>query len=154
MIMPTALTVNGQKHEVDATPGMPLLWVLRDLVGLNGTKFGCGSGLCGACTVHLNGQAVRSCVIPVEAVADAEILTIEGLGDTSLARVQDAWVDEQVPQCGYCQPGMIMSVAAILEAEPELKPAAVRQRLNNICRCGTYDRVNAAIAKLFPEQKA
>jgi isoquinoline 1-oxidoreductase alpha subunit len=148
--MSITLKVNGQKQKVNATPGMPLLWALRDLVGLKGTKFGCGSGLCGACTVHVDGQAVRSCLMPVESVADAEILTIEGLPETSLAHVQDAWVDAQVPQCGYCQPGMIMSVAAILDAEPELKPDAVRQRLNNICRCGTYDRINAAITQLFP----
>jgi isoquinoline 1-oxidoreductase alpha subunit len=148
--MSITLKVNGQTQKVNATPGMPLLWALRDLVGLKGTKFGCGSGLCGACTVHVDGQAVRSCLMPVESVADAEILTIEGLPETSLAHVQDAWVDAQVPQCGYCQPGMIMSVAAILDAEPELKPDAVRQRLNNICRCGTYDRINAAITQLFP----
>jgi isoquinoline 1-oxidoreductase alpha subunit len=144
------LQVNGREREVDATPGMPLLWVLRDLVGLKGTKFGCGKGLCGACTVHLNGRAVRSCALPVESAAEADIRTIEGLQGTSLARVQSAWIDAQVPQCGYCQPGMIMSVAAILAEQPELEADAVRARLTNICRCGTYDRVNAAISQLFP----
>jgi isoquinoline 1-oxidoreductase alpha subunit len=148
--MAIKLQVNGVEHSVDASPEMPLLWVLRDLVGLKGTKFGCGSGLCGACTVHLNGQAVRSCVVPLAAVGDANVLTIEGLGDTPLERVQSAWLDAQVPQCGYCQPGMIMTVAAILDQSPQATPAEVRQRVNNICRCGTYDRINTAIESLFP----
>ena len=149
--MAIKLTVNGIEHLVDATPGMPLLWALRDLLGLKGTKFGCGSGLCGACTVHLNGRAVRSCSVPAQSVAGADILTIEGLGETPLSRVQAAWIEAQVPQCGYCQPGMIMSVAAILGEQPELTPDAVRARLNNICRCGTYDRINRAIERLFPD---
>jgi isoquinoline 1-oxidoreductase alpha subunit len=148
--MAIKLTVNGVERSVDVTPGMPLLWALRDVLGLKGTKFGCGSGLCGACTVHLNGRAVRSCSVPAQSVAGADIVTIEGLGETPLARVQAAWIDAQVPQCGYCQPGMIMSVAAILQEEPGLTPDAVRARLTNICRCGTYDRINQAIAQLFP----
>jgi len=144
------LTVNGEARSVDATPGMPLLWALRDLLGLKGTKFGCGNALCGACTVHLNGRAIRSCGVPVESADGASVVTIEGLGETAMARVQTAWIDAQVPQCGYCQPGMIMSVAAILSEEPGLEPDAVRERLTNICRCGTYDRINTAIAQLFP----
>jgi aerobic-type carbon monoxide dehydrogenase small subunit (CoxS/CutS family) len=132
---------------------MPLLWALRDLLDLKGAKFGCGQGLCGACTVHLNGQAVRSCVVPVEAASGGEVLTIEGLAATPLARVQAAWVEAQVPQCGYCQPGMIMSVAALLQSAPGLSPAEARSRLTNICRCGTYDRINQAIATLFPAGK-
>lgn len=148
--MSIRIKVNGQDRELDPTPGMPLLWALRDELGLKGAKFGCGQALCGACTVHLNGQAVRSCVIPVEAAAGGEVLTIEGLAATPLARVQAAWIEAQVPQCGYCQPGMIMAVAAVLQSEPGLTPAAVRSRLTNICRCGTYDRINQAIATLFP----
>ncbi len=148
--MAIKMTVNGEEHSVEASPGMPLLWVLRDLLGMKGTKFGCGNSLCGACTVHLNGSAVRACGIPVEAADGASILTIEGLGDTALGRVQRAWVEAQVPQCGYCQPGMIMSVAAILSEEPGLQPDQVRARVNNICRCGTYDRINNAIGQLFP----
>ena len=145
--------VNGEDRQFEAEPGMPLLWVLRDVLDLKGAKFGCGQGLCGACTVHLNGQAVRSCVLPAEAANGGEVLTIEGLAATPLARVQAAWIDAQVPQCGYCQPGMIMSVAALLQTEPGLSPAAARSRLTNICRCGTYDRINAAIGTLFPAGK-
>ena len=144
------LTVNGEQRAVEATEGMPLLWVLRDLLGLKGTKFGCGSGQCGACTIHMDGRAVRACVVPVEAAAGADILTIEAAGNAAVARVQAAWIDAQVPQCGYCQPGMIMSVAATLAAEPDIGPEQVRARLTNICRCGTYDRINDAIRKLFP----
>lgn len=148
--MAITITVNGQRRRLDVAPDMPLLWVLRDELGLKGTKFGCGSGLCGACTVHLNGQAVRACGITAGAADQAEILTIEGLPGTALERVQQAWVAAQVPQCGYCQPGLIMSVAAILAESPGLAPAQVRARLTNICRCGTYDRVNTAIEQLFP----
>jgi isoquinoline 1-oxidoreductase alpha subunit len=152
--VPIRLKVNGQERQVDAGPGMPLLWVLRDELDLKGAKFGCGQGLCGACTVHVNGQAVRSCVYPAEAAAGAEVLTIEGLGATPLARVQAAWIDAQVPQCGYCQPGMIMAVAAVLQSEPGLAPDEVRARVTNVCRCGTYDRINRAIATLFPAGSA
>jgi isoquinoline 1-oxidoreductase alpha subunit len=148
--MPIRTKVNGTDREFTAEPGMPLLWVLRDELGLKGTKFGCGAGLCGACTVHLNGQAVRACVVPAEAAAGAEITTIEGLPGSPLERVQQAWVDAQVPQCGYCQPGMIMAVAAILRESPQLSPPEVSGLLTNICRCGTYDRINKAIATLFP----
>lgn len=147
--MAIRFTVNGKRRKVDVEPDMPLLWVLRDELGLNGAKFACGAGLCGACTVHLNGQAVRSCVLPIEAASGAKITTIEGLAATPLAKVQQAWVDAEVPQCGYCQPGMVMAVAAILSEAPELQPAEVRERLTNICRCGTYDRIDNAIAALF-----
>jgi isoquinoline 1-oxidoreductase alpha subunit len=148
--MAIRIRINGEDREFEAEPGMPLLWVLRDDLKLTGTKFGCGQGLCGACTVHVNGEAVRSCVYPAEAAAGAEILTIEGLAATPLARVQAAWIDAQVPQCGYCQPGMIMAVSALLQAEPGLSPDQARSRVTNICRCGTYDRINQAIASLFP----
>jgi isoquinoline 1-oxidoreductase alpha subunit len=148
--MAIRMKVNGEERRFDAEPGMPLLWVLRDELDLKGAKFGCGQGLCGACTVHVNGEAVRSCVYPAEAAAGAEVLTIEGLAATPLARVQAAWIDAQVPQCGYCQPGMIMAVAAVLKSEPGLTPDQVRARITNVCRCGTYDRINKAIATLFP----
>lgn len=148
--MAIELTVNGETRSLDAAPGMPLLWALRDLLGLQGTKFGCGNGLCGACTVHLDGRAVRSCAVPVESAAGASVVTIEAGEVDAIARVQTAWIDAQVPQCGYCQPGMIMAVAALLEQEPGLQPDEVRERVTNICRCGTYDRINAAIAELFP----
>jgi isoquinoline 1-oxidoreductase alpha subunit len=148
--MAIRMKVNGEERRFDAERDMPLLWVLRDELNLKGTKFGCGQGLCGACTVHVNGKAVRSCVYPAEAAAGAEVLTIEGLAATPLARVQAAWTDAQVPQCGYCQPGMIMAVAAVLKSEPGLTPDQVRARITNVCRCGTYDRINQAIATLFP----
>jgi isoquinoline 1-oxidoreductase alpha subunit len=150
MTMAIRIRINGEDRRFDAEPGMPLLWVLRDELKLTGTKFGCGQGLCGACTVHVNGQAVRSCVYPAEAADGAEVLTIEGLADTPLARVQSAWIEAQVPQCGYCQPGMIMAVAAVLKTEPGLPADEVRSRVTNICRCGTYDRINQAIGTLFP----
>lgn len=148
--MTIKLKINGLNREVDPTPGTPLLWVLRDSLGLKGTKFGCGSGLCGACTVHLNNEAVRSCVLPVEAAQNAEVLTIEGLAETEMAEVQAAWIDVDVPQCGYCQPGMQMSVAAILKKQPDLSAAQVCKSLTNICRCGTYDRITEAVERLFP----
>jgi len=144
------ITVNGEQRSLDADPATPLLWVLRDELKLTGTKFGCGAGQCGACTVHVNGAAVRSCAYPLSAAAGAEVRTIEGLAATPLARVQDAWVAAQVPQCGYCQPGMIMSVAGILAESPAATPAQVKARLTNICRCGTYDRIAQAIDTLFP----
>jgi isoquinoline 1-oxidoreductase subunit alpha len=140
------LIVNGQPHDVDVEADTPLLWVLRDTLGLLGTKYGCGIAQCGACTVHLDGAVVRSCSLPVGTVAGRQITTIEGLADKgTLHRVQQAWVDHDVPQCGYCQSGMIMAVAALLKSKPRPTDADVDAAITNICRCGTYQRVRAAI---------
>src|SRR5262245_55503355 len=140
------LTVNGESHEVDVDADMPLLWVLRDTLGLVGTKFGCGVGQCGACTVHIDGKRIRSCSLPVSAVGGLEITTIEGLaGGGDLHRVQAAWLELDVPQCGYCQSGMIMAVAALLEEKPAPTDADIDAAITNICRCGTYQRIRAAI---------
>ncbi|MDA8110015.1 MAG: (2Fe-2S)-binding protein [Betaproteobacteria bacterium] len=139
------LRINGEARQVDVEPDTPLLWVLRDTLGLTGTKFGCGVAACGACTVHLDGEAVRSCVIPVSAVAGKEITTIEGLGAKGLHPVQQAWIAHQVPQCGYCQPGMIMASAALLAKNPRPSEADLDAALSNICRCGTYGRVKKAM---------
>jgi isoquinoline 1-oxidoreductase subunit alpha len=140
------LEVNGTRHIVDVEPEMPLLWVLRDELRLPGTKFGCGAGLCGACTVHLDGRATRSCSVPVAAVAGKAITTIEGLpARASLHPVQQAWLDLQVPQCGYCQPGMIMAVASLLAEKPHPTDADIDAAITNICRCSTYARVRPAI---------
>lgn len=140
------LTVNGEVHEVDVDPAMPLLWVLRDELGITGPKYGCGIAMCGACTVHIAGRAVRSCAMPVSAVS-GEVTTIEGLGTPgALHVVQQAWVDEQVAQCGYCQPGQIMSAAALLASNPDPDDADIdRHMAGNLCRCGTYPRIRAAI---------
>jgi isoquinoline 1-oxidoreductase alpha subunit len=138
--------LNGAEVSVDVPGEMPLLWVLRDTLGLTGTKYGCGMALCGACTVHVEGKAVRSCVVPVSAIEGQQITTIEGLAvNDVLHPVQQAWVDEQVPQCGYCQPGMIMAVAAFLEENPEPNDDAINSAITNICRCGTYPRIRRAI---------
>lgn len=138
--------LNDKDVEVDVPDDMPLLWVLRDRLGLTGTKYGCGMALCGACTVHLDGSAIRSCVLPVSAVAGKSVKTIEGLADGAVLHpVQQAWIDEQVPQCGYCQPGMIMAVAAFLETVPEPDDEAINSAITNICRCGTYPRIRKAI---------
>ena len=138
--------VNGAEHSYAGEPDMPLLWYLRDSLGLKGTKFGCGIGLCGACTVHRNGEAVRSCLTPMQAVADAKITTIEGLGAVDLHPVQEAWMALNVPQCGYCQAGQIMQAAALLKETPHPSDADIDQIMNgNICRCGTYQRIRAAI---------
>ncbi len=140
------LKVNGATREADVEPDMPLLWVLRDELRLKGTKFGCGAGLCGACTVHVDGQAMRSCSVPVSAVAGKAITTIEGLSSGgALHPVQQAWQDGQVPQCGYCQPGMMMAVAALLRAKPDPSDAEIDAAITNICRCSTYARVRPAI---------
>ena len=139
------LNINGKEHSVDADPGMPLLWVLREIVGLTGTKFGCGIAQCGACTVQVNGVAQRSCVMPVSAAASAKITTIEGLSDDGSNPVQAAWVAQQVPQCGYCQSGMIMAVDALLKVTPKPTDAEISAAISNICRCGTYARVRDAI---------
>jgi len=141
-----SFTLNAESVSVDAPGDMPLLWVLRDVLGLTGTKYGCGIAQCGACTVHIDGAAVRSCVLPVSAVAGKSVTTIEGLAaDGSLHRVQDAWIAEQVPQCGYCQPGMIMAVTAFLKTNPVPDDAAIDASITNICRCGTYPRIRKAI---------
>jgi len=139
------LTVNGQRHSVDVDPATPLLWVLRDHLGLTGTKFGCGIAQCGACTVHFNGSATRSCVIPIQAAADAEVLTIEGLSESGDHVLQQLWVEMNVPQCGYCQSGMLMAAADLLKKTPKPTDADIDAGVSNICRCGTYQRVRAAI---------
>jgi isoquinoline 1-oxidoreductase alpha subunit len=140
------LIVNGQSHEVDVDSDTPLLWVLRDTLGLVGTKFGCGAAQCGACTVHVDGAPIRSCIVAVETVAGREITTIEGLAqDGVLHKVQKAWIDHDVPQCGYCQSGMIMAVAALLAEKPRPTDADIDAAITNICRCGTYQRIRAAI---------
>jgi isoquinoline 1-oxidoreductase subunit alpha len=140
------LTVNGHVHDLDVDPDTPLLWVLREHLGLTGTKYGCGIALCGSCTVHVDGAAVRSCALPVAAVADKAVVTIEGLAvDGVLHRVQQAWIDLDVPQCGYCQSGMIMAVAALLREKPRPTDVEIDAAITNICRCGTLPRVRAGI---------
>jgi len=141
----TTITVNGNRHDVDAAPDTPLLWVLRDHLRLTGTKFGCGAALCGACTVHLDGGPVRSCSLPLDAVGSRLITTIEGLSADRTHPVQRAWIEEQVPQCGYCQPGMIMAAAALLAEVKRPSDADIDRAVTNICRCGTYARVRKAI---------
>jgi isoquinoline 1-oxidoreductase alpha subunit len=141
------LTINGKTLQVDVPADMPLLWVLRDVIGLTGTKFGCGIAACGACTVQLDGQPIRSCVTPVSAVAGKRITTIEAIGETAAGkRIQDAWVSLEVPQCGYCQSGQIMSASALLAQNPNPNDADIDVAMSgNICRCGTYGRIRAAI---------
>jgi len=149
----TTLSINGQNHTVDAPPDMPLLWVLRDIVGLTGTKFGCGIAQCGACTVHLDGVAVRSCVLPVAAIGDRKVTTIEAVGDTPAGRkVQEAWRRLDVVQCGYCQSGQVMSAAALLTTVPDPNDSDIDAAMaGNICRCGTYHRIRAAIKQAAKE---
>ena len=144
-----ALTINGERREVDVPPDMPVLWVLRDVLGMTGTKFGCGMALCGACTVHLDGQPIRSCVTPVSAVGQGKITTIEAIGKTpNGAKVQQAWLDEEVIQCGYCQSGQIMSATALLNSNPHPSDADINSAMaGNICRCGTYGRIRTAIKR-------
>jgi isoquinoline 1-oxidoreductase alpha subunit len=140
------LTINGKTSDIDVDPATPLLWVIREQVGLTGTKYGCGIAQCGACTVHLDGKAVRSCVMPVEAVQGKKITTIEGLAvDGKLSRVQRVWLEHDVPQCGYCQPGIIMAVAAFLKEKPKPTDADIDAAITNICRCGTFQQVREAI---------
>jgi isoquinoline 1-oxidoreductase subunit alpha len=140
------LTINGRTQEVDVDPDTPLLWVLRDTLGLTGTKFGCGIAQCGACTVHVDGVATRSCSVPVSAVESNQIVTIEGLSTNgSMHPVQKAWIAHDVPQCGYCQSGMIMAVAAFLKDNPQPSDADIDAAITNICRCGTYNRIRSAI---------
>jgi isoquinoline 1-oxidoreductase subunit alpha len=139
-------TVNGKAQEVNVDPNTPLLWVLREQVGLTGTKYGCGIAQCGACTVHVDGQPVRSCSMAVSDVEGKQITTIEGLAQNgTLHRVQQAWIDHEVPQCGYCQSGMIMAVAALLKEKPKPSDADINENITNICRCGTFQQVRAAI---------
>jgi isoquinoline 1-oxidoreductase alpha subunit len=150
----TSLKVNGELRAIGADPDKPLLWVLREDLGLTGTKFGCGIGACGACTVHVNGAPVRSCSLPLNAAAGAEVVTIEGLAasagvlDGALHPVQRAWIDVQAPQCGYCQSGMIMAAAALLRSTPRPTDAEIGAAIANLCRCGTYPRVRRAIRSL------
>ena len=146
--MKIRLKVNGTVHDLDVEPDAPLLWVIRDDLNLTGTKFGCGVAACGACTVHVNGKAARSCTIPVSSVANAEITTIEGLAGGALSAVQQAWVKHQVPQCGYCQSGMIMAVSAFLATNPAATDQQLAAAVTNICRCGTYSRIRAAVNSL------
>jgi isoquinoline 1-oxidoreductase alpha subunit len=148
------LTVNGRAHVVNVAADTPLLWVLRDNLGLTGTKFGCGIAQCGACTVHLDGEATRSCVTPISAVASAKVTTIEGLSPVATAashRVQKAWVAEDVPQCGYCQSGQIMAAAALLATTPDPTDEQIDSTMTNICRCGTYQRIRAAVHRAAKE---
>lgn len=140
------LTINGKKQEVEADPTTPILWVLRENLNLVGTKFGCGIAQCGACTIHLDGEAVRSCQLPVSAVADKKITTIEGLSEDGTHPLQKAWMEHDVPQCGYCQSGQIMTAAALLEKNPNPTEEEIKTAMNgNICRCGTYFRIREAI---------
>jgi isoquinoline 1-oxidoreductase alpha subunit len=143
----TNLTINGKAYEVDVEPDTPLLWVLRDTIGLTGTRYGCGIAQCGACTVHIDGAPVRSCSMPIGSItAGAKVTTIEGLAQAGkLHAVQQAWIDHDVPQCGYCQSGMIMAVVALLKEKPKPTDADIDAEITNICRCGTYQRIRAAI---------
>jgi isoquinoline 1-oxidoreductase subunit alpha len=140
-----AVTINGQRHELDIEPETPLLWVLRDELGLTGTKYGCGIAECGACTVHLNGEAVRSCQVQISDADGATITTIEGLSADGSHPVQRAWIEQDVPQCGYCQSGQIMAAVALLKAKSNPTDADIDETVTNICRCGTYQRIRTAI---------
>jgi isoquinoline 1-oxidoreductase alpha subunit len=141
------LRVNGQAYQVEAEPATPLLWVLRDHLGLTGTKYGCGIAQCGACTVHVDGRATRACVLPVSAVRTSDITTIEGLAADHQHPVQRAWIEQDVPQCGYCQSGQIMAVAALLARTPTPSTSDIHREITNICRCGTYQRIRTAIQR-------
>ena len=138
--------VNGTLQQFDGSADMPLLWYLRDILGLTGTKFGCGMALCGACTVHQNGEAIRSCITPMSSLVNSDVVTIEGLGANGLHPVQKMWIQHNVPQCGYCQSGQIMQAAALLKSKPKPSDQEIEQAMEgNICRCGTYQRIRAAI---------
>ncbi|MGD0437312.1 MAG: (2Fe-2S)-binding protein [Bryobacteraceae bacterium] len=148
-------TLNGRAQTVDAVPAMPLLWVLRDTLGMTGTKFGCGMSLCGACTVHINGQPVRSCVTPISTVAGKTVVTIEGLSADASHPIQRAWIEEDVPQCGYCQSGQIMTSAALLAKTSQPTDADIDEAMHgNICRCGTYDTIRRAIHRAAEIKRA
>jgi len=149
---PINLTVNGERHTVNVSPDTPLLWVLRDTLGLTGTKYGCGIGLCRACTVHIDGSPVPSCSIPVSSAADRQVTTIEGLNGDLGAVLKEAWIAEQVPQCGYCQPGQIMAAAALLAEKPKPTDADIDEAMSpHLCRCGTYQRIRRAIHRAAQE---
>jgi isoquinoline 1-oxidoreductase alpha subunit len=150
--MTIQLKINGTVHDLDVEDDAPLLWVIRDEVGLTGTKFGCGIAQCGACTVHVDGNAQRSCVTPVSSVVGKEIMTIEGLSAGGLTPVQQAWIDHQVPQCGYCQSGMIMAVSALLKTNPAPTDDQLAEAITNICRCGTYPRIRNAVRALATQK--
>jgi isoquinoline 1-oxidoreductase subunit alpha len=151
--MPYEIRVNGTEHTVDVDGDTPLLWVLRDALGLNGTKFGCGIGACGACTLLVDGQAARSCLLPIGHLDGAAVTTIEGMADSRHRRIQTAWVEEDVPECGYCQSGMIMATAALLATNPNPTDAEIDAAITNICRCGTYPPVVAAIQQAANTEK-
>lgn len=149
---PITLTVNGRTHQVNVEPDTPLLWVLRDALALTGTKYGCGVAQCGACTVHVGGKPIRACVTPVSTIGDRSVRTIEGLSSDATHRVQKAWIAEEVPQCGYCQSGQIMSAAALLESKPSPTDEDIDDAMSgNICRCGTYDRIRRAVHRAARE---
>jgi len=151
-----SLTINGKSQDIDAPDDMPLLWVIRDRLGMTGTKFGCGMAMCGACTVHLDGAPIRSCVTPISAAAGKQITTIEAVGDDDIGRaVQQAWTEIGVPQCGYCQSGQIMSATALIKSNPKPTDADIDAAMSgNICRCGTYPRIRAAIKQVAAAQGA
>ena len=150
--MPTRLKIDGNVHTVDADPETPLLWVIRDYLNMTGTKFGCGVSQCGACTVLMDGRAIRSCVTPLRSVGDSEIMTIQNRTDPLLKKLQQVWIDEDVVQCGYCQPGQIMTAAGLLRSNPHPSEAEIVAAMEgNICRCGTYNRIKAAIAAAAKE---
>jgi isoquinoline 1-oxidoreductase subunit alpha len=140
-----SITVNGKSYQLDVEDETPLLWVLRDEIGLTGTKYGCGIAQCGACTVHVNGEAMRSCSVPIGTIDGAAVTTIEGLSADSSHPVQRAWLEHDVPQCGYCQSGQIMAVAALLETNPKPSDGEINEAITNICRCGTYERIRTAV---------
>jgi aerobic-type carbon monoxide dehydrogenase small subunit (CoxS/CutS family) len=142
------ITINGEVREVDVESDTPLLWVIRDHLGMAGTKFGCGIMQCGACTVHIDGQATRSCMLPIESLEDREVTTIEGLSDNGQHPLQQAWVENNVPQCGYCQAGMLMAASSLLEQNPDPSDEEIESAVSNICRCGTYARVKATIKQV------
>ena len=148
------ITVNGTQHQLDIEPDTPLLWALRDVIGLTGTKYSCGIAQCGVCTVHINGQPIRSCSVPIASVDGASITTIEGLSPDGKHPVQQAWIAEDVPQCGYCQSGQIMAVAAFLKDHPSPTDADIDANITNICRCGTYERMRRAIHRAADLMKA
>jgi isoquinoline 1-oxidoreductase subunit alpha len=148
------LTVNGTQHDIDLEPDTPLLWALRDAVGLTGTKFGCGIAQCGACTVHINGRAMRSCSVPIGTLSGASVVTIEGLSSDGKHPVQQAWLAEDVPQCGYCQSGQIMATVSFLKRYPSPTDAEIDANITNICRCGTYERLRRAIHRAADLMKA
>lgn len=139
------VSINGEALEVDVEPDTPLLWVIRDTLGMTGTKFGCGIMQCGACTVHIDGEATRTCMFPIEELGDREVTTIEGISEDISHPVQQAWIEADVPQCGYCQSGMVMAASALLEQKPDPTDEEIDEAVSNICRCGTYTRIRAAI---------